>query len=395
VTAIGAPPADIGASGTVDEAGPRRGRRRWVVLGVVVAVVVAGGVLLAVTNGFSGGSTSASIDNAAPTSLTTVTRQTLSAQTQVDATLGYAGSYSVVNQAPGTITALPAVGQIVSEGQVLYRVDDAPIVLLYGTTPAYRRLSEGAYASEVTGPDVQELNRALVTLGYATSAELDPTSDEFSAATKTALERFQAALGVTQDGMLALGQAVFLPTAARVTAPASMIVVGTVAQPGAAILEPTSPTRLVTIALDAAQQAQVKVGDAVTITLPDRRTTPGVVWSVGTVATPGTPQSPGSSSTPPTIEVDVLPTDPAATGNLDQAPVTVAITTATAQHALVVPVNALLALAEGGYAIEAVTSTGSHQLVPVTLGLFDDARGLVQISGPTVTAGQRVVVPAT
>ena len=88
-------------------------------------------------------------------------------------------------------------------------------------------------------------------------------------------------------------------------------------------------------------------------------------------------------------------TDPKATGNLDQAPVTVAITNASVKNALVVPVDALLALANGGYALEEIESSGAHQLVAVTLGLFDDADGLVQVSGSGVAAGQKIVVPNT
>ena len=55
---------------------------------------------------------------------------------------------------------------------------------------------------------------------------------------------------------------------------------------------------------------------------------------------------------------------------------------------------ALLALAGGGYAIETVDARGSHHLVPVELGLFDDAGGQVQITSTGVRAGQRIVVPA-
>jgi hypothetical protein len=73
----------------------------------------------------------------------------------------------------------------------------------------------------------------------------------------------------------------------------------------------------------------------------------------------------------------------------------VQITTASAKHALVVPVDSLLALAGGGYAVEAVRADGVRHLVPVTLGLFDDADGLVQVSGPGLFAGQRIVVPST
>ena len=132
------------------------------------------------------------------------------------------------------------------------------------------------------------------------------------------------------------------------------------------------------------------VGDKVTITLPNNQTTPGVISSVGTVAT--TPAS-GSSSSTPTITVLVNPTDPAATGTWDQAPVNVTITTGTVTNALVVPVDALLAQAGGGYAVEVVDADGIHRLVPVTLGLFDDADGLVQVTGSGLAAGQRVVVP--
>jgi hypothetical protein len=116
-----------------------------------------------------------------------------------------------------------------------------------------------------------------------------------------------------------------------------------------------------------------------------------VITSVGTVATA---PAEGSDSTP-TITVLVNPSDPTATGSWDQAPVNVAITTATAHDALVVPVDALLALGGEGYAVEVSETGGLHHLIPVTLGLFDDADGLVQVTSSSLTAGQHVVVPTT
>jgi hypothetical protein len=113
------------------------------------------------------------------------------------------------------------------------------------------------------------------------------------------------------------------------------------------------------------------------------------VLSVGSVATAA------SAGASPTVPVVVIPSNPDATGSLDQAPVQVSIITATAKNVFVVPVNALLALAGGGYALETVSARGVHRLVPVELGLFDDAAGLVQVSGKDVHAGQRVVVPAS
>jgi hypothetical protein len=350
-----------------------------------MAVLLLGiGAAVAVTISLAGGGgLNGVVDNSAATSLATVTRRSLSSQTQVSATLGYAGSYSVVNQARGTITALPAAGRIVKQGKPLYRVDGSPVILLHGSTPAYRSLSKG-----MSGADVRQLNADLVALGYATTADIDPTSDEFDASTEAALRELQADLGVTETGTLALGQAVFLPTTeARIKAVSATL--GAAAGPGVPVLQATSTRHQVTVALDAAQQSEVKVGDKVTITLPDNTTTPGVVSSVGKVVTPG------ASGGSPTIEVAVRLANQAAAGGLVQAPVNVSITTASVKHALVVPVNALLALAGGGYAVEEVKPGGVHKLVPVDLGLFDDADGLVQVSGTSLHAGQRVVVPAS
>jgi hypothetical protein len=190
-----------------------------------------------------------------------------------------------------------------------------------------------------------------------------------------------------QTGVLALGQAIFLPTAARITN--VLATLGAPTQPGSTALKATSTTKLVVVALDAALQANVKVGDQALITLPNNQTTPGVVSTVGTVATTS-----GSSSAP-TVEVDITPSDSAAIGSLDQAPVQVAITVGHVDDALIVPVNALLALAGGGYAVETVDPRGIHTLVPVSLGLFDDADGLLQVSGAGLSAGQKVVVPST
>jgi hypothetical protein len=371
------------------ETRPRRGRR-WVVSGLVL-LVVAAGVGLYVAHPFRA-STEDATDNTAATRLTTLTRRPLASQTQVDGTLGYDGSYNVINQAQGTITWLPGLGRVIRQGDVLYRVDGTPVVLLYGTTPAYRDLAEGATADAVTGRDVRQLNAALVALGYATKSQLDPSSNEFSWETKQAVERLQKHLGIDETGSLLRGQVVFLPHPIRVSTTA--VAKGSAAPPGAAVLTATSTRRVVSVDLDVAQQSQVKRGDHVTVTLPDGSTTPGVVTKIGSVATTPSDGGEGSSNTP-TISVTIALRRPADAGTLDQAPVLVSSVTAHVKDALVVPVNALLALAGGGDAIEVAAVDGSRRLESVTLGLFDDADGLVQVTGTSLSAGQRIVVPAS
>jgi peptidoglycan hydrolase-like protein with peptidoglycan-binding domain len=362
-----------------------RGYRGWRVLaGAGVVVVVVAGAVVSVVRPFGGGSPGGSGSASPyPAVFGTVTGGTLISQTSVSATLGYAGSYSVINQAQGTYTALPAVGQVIAQGQVAYRVDGSPVVLLYGRVPAYRQLSEGT-----AGADVRQLNRDLVALRYATAAGLS-SSGYFSWQTAAAMQELQAHLGVAQTGSLSPEQAVFLPSAVRVTTvPATL---GGPAGPGSPALTGTSTTRQVTISLDAAEQSDVRAGDQVTITLPDLQTTPGVITSVGTVAA-SSPAGQGSSgpSQAATIPVDVTMLHPAAAGGLDQAPVQVSITTASVRNALAVPVTALLATVSGGYQVQVPGPAGHDRLVPVSLGLFDDTAGLVQVTGPGLQAGQKV-----
>ena len=378
-----AEPDEIGGAKDRPHVRQRRHARVLMLAGVVALALLATAGLIGTGRFFGSGTGEPDGSNdGTATTLTAVTRGPLSSQTNVPASIAYSGSYTVMGKGTGTITALPAVGQIVRQAQALYAIDGAPVVLLHGPTPMYRALQVG-----MSGADVAELNADLVSLGLATRAQVDPSSDYFSLATAAALERLQFNLGVAQTGMLALGQAVFLPTSARITAVSATL--GAAAQPGATILQATSTTRRVVVALDAALQSGVRVGDQATITLPDDSTTPGTVTTVGTVATAA---SSGGGST---VEVDIALTDPAATGDLDQAPVQVAITTAHVDDAVIVPVNALLALAGGGYAVEVVDSRGTHHLVPVSLGLFDDADGLVQVLSTRLSAGQNVVVPST
>ena len=430
--AAGAAPSPQAASGSGAEGsrrvtpgghagapGPHRARR-WVV--GVLAVVVAAAVVAVLATGILGSRSSPGAGNPAgyKTGTATVTRQSLTSQAQVNATLGDAGSWSVVvpqssssssasspgasaEGGSGSFTWLPPVGRTVHQGQRMYAVSGAPVVLLYGGIPAYRDLSEG-----MTGADVTELNKALVRLGLAARSALGSRSgwDYYSAETAYAVELLQAKLGLTETGVLSLGEAVFLPGPTLVTGWGTTATLGGAATPGTVVLAASSTIPAVTIALDAGQEGEVKAGDPVRITLPDGSVTPGVISQVSRVATAAVSGESGTGGSGPavggdsgsgpgssgaTITVLASLTHPKAAGQLNSAPVTVTITTGSAANALTVPVTALLAQTGGGYAVE-VTGPGGHHLVKVTTGLFDDAAGLVAVTG-NLTPGQHVVVP--
>jgi peptidoglycan hydrolase-like protein with peptidoglycan-binding domain len=353
-------------------------RRRALALGGAAATVAVAAVAIAVTAGPEQPTTALA---AATGSLATVERGTLTSQVTQNGTLGYAANadgtpWTLVNQASGPYTRLPAAGAVVRCGEVLYRVDDEPVVLLCGRTPAYRTLSWGD-----TGPDVRQLNRNLVRLGYAESSELDEDSDEFGAETAEAVRGLQDRLGVTETGRLELGAALFAPRALRVTK--VQAVLGTRAAPGSSFGQATSRRRTVDLELDPSQATGMDVGDRVRITLPDNRTAAGEVSHIGTVAT-------AAEDSPPAITVSVALRRARDARGLDGSPVRVDITTGTVKDALSVPVTALVALAGGGYAVE----RAGGKLVPVELGMFDHAAGVVQVTG-SLAAGDRIVVPGT
>ena len=161
------------------------------------------------------------------------------------------------------------------------------------------------------------------------------------------------------------------------------------------VLDVTSTTPLINVALPVNQSYLVKVGDAVTANLPDGTTAPGTITAVGSVATSTSGGSGGNNQPSATVNVTVALTHPSPAGSLDQAPVTVNITNNSAQGVLAAPTTALLALAGGGYALEVVSPDGTHHLVAVTTGIIDDQKGMVQVAGPGLAAGDKVVVPSS
>jgi hypothetical protein len=363
-------------------AGSRR-KGRWVIAGL--AIVVAAGMVAGWQAGLFAAAASPGARGAPTPTTALVVREDIAAVTPVAATLGYAGSRAVTGQGGGTLTALPSAGRVIRQGQVLYRVDNgSPVVLLYGSVPAWRTLGVG-----VTGADVSELNHDLVRLGDAGSAGIAAAGWEYySPATAYGVQRLEEHLGVSSaPESLSLGQVVFEPGAIRVTR-----VTGRLGGPASGpVLQATSDQQVVMIALDVSQESQVAAGDRVSVTLPDGSTTRGVVSVVGTVAATS---ASGSGGTTTTIPVRVRLTDPGAAGSLDQAPVTVYITTAAARGVLAVPVTALLARSPGGYVVEVAGPGNTRRYVPVTPGIFDDNSGLVQVTGG-LAPGQRVVVASS
>jgi putative peptidoglycan binding protein len=385
---------------TADRARAQRRRRRRAAA-VAAPVVVAGVTAGIVLSGPPWRPAHPAAAAAVTLGTAPVVRTDLTNTIQVSGSIGYAGAYTVVNQAAGTAyTALPVPGAMIRRGQGLYEVDGTPVTLFYGARPEWRPLSEGV----TPGPDVAQLDRNLIALGYGAGLTV---SDYFTGATAYAVELWQTARGLPVTGTVPLGQVAYAPGPLRITGVTP--VPGSPPQPGTAVATATSPVPEVIAAVPVGQEYLVKAGDAVTVTLPDGvSTTPGVVTSLSSVASAaggsaGSPPDGGTASQGPggrgsggsgqdTVQMTVRFTRTAATGHLDQAPVSVNVVAAQARDVLAVPVSALVALAGGGYAVDVVQGGTAH-LVAVRTGLFSQT--LVQVSGTGLAAGMRVQVPSS
>jgi multidrug efflux system membrane fusion protein len=353
----------------------RRRRGRAGRVAVAVAVVAAVGAAAAAGLGLPDrGSEAGTGSTTAAPKTTKVTRQTLVDTKTEDGTLGHGSTVTVSGRLGGTLTELPAVGSTVQRGQSLYRVDNTPVVLLYGGLPAYRNLAPG-----VEGADVRQFEENLAALGYKGFT----VDDEYTASTATAVKAWQGKLGLTKTGVVDLGRVVYAAGAVRVDE--HKAAVGDPAN--GALLTCTGTGPVVTATLEVSQQRLATVGAAVTIKLPTGKSAPGKVVKVVTVITPAQNNNPAETN----LEVTVTPDDAAVFAGFDQITVEVAFTASRKENVLTVPVSALLALAEGGYGLQVVEG-GTSRIVAVEIGMF--AAGRVEVSGGGISESTLVGVPS-
>jgi len=331
-----------------------------------------------------------------PPATAKITRTTLVETKTVSGTLGYGDAVPVSAAQTGTLTWIASEGSTVKRGEPLFKLDERPVVALYGSLPLYRTLRVG-----VEGTDVKQFEKNLSKLGY-TGFTVD---DTYTAATALAARSWQADLGLPKTGAVEPGQVVVTPGAARVAEQTARVgdVIGGETAGGALVLSYTGTTRLVTVELEVADQALAAKGRTVTVTVPGQGPVKGTIAQVGTVATapeqtgnaPGDQASnapDGSSSTAADarIQVTVTIADQKKLGSLDAAPVDVDFVSEERKDVLAVPVAALLALPKGGYGVEIVEG-GATRIVAVRTGMF--AAGRVEISGDGIAEGVTVGVP--
>lgn len=436
----GAGVRDIGLDGR----GPaRRGRRGPLLITAGFLLVTAVGTAGAL--GLGGGADDGAGTPGRSSEVVRVTRATLRDQTEIDGELGHGPEVPFPVKAQGTVTWLPATGRTVRRGEAVLRVDDRPVLLMYGSLPMYRELRVPEASAEATpetsdsspgpasdtgkgasaesggtaapsspvhtadpapvhGMDVKQFEANLSTLGYS-GFTVDQTYTELTA---HAVQRWQRDLGLPQTGRVGIGDVVYAPGPVRVAGTDVRVGDSVTASP----VRYTSSSRMVTVNARASETNWAQRGSKVTVDLPDGRSVRGTVASVGSDASAGKSGDKGSGGsgaesgsdtgadsggTSATVTVVITFTDQESLGRLQSGPVTVRYVTRQRENVLTVPVAALTALAEGGYGIEpADTEGGGHaegtgKYVPVKVGLFADGRA--EVSGSGVREGMKVRIP--
>jgi hypothetical protein len=355
-----------------------------------------------------------------------VVRTDLSDYRTIPGTLGYPKGRTLHGLGDRVVTWLPPSGRLVTRGEPLYRADDRPVTLFYGTTPLFRTLkTEGT-----VGRDVRVVARNLRALGYSigrqpaagshitvpgpkvaftvpadsstpspgtkapavTRAPSSPVASRqipvregdgvLTTSLIAAIKRWQSTVGLDSTGVLRAADVVVLTGKVRVGAVRVHL--------GDAVTEDlmmvTGTTKAVTVDVPATDVGGIDVGDKVRITLPDDSATPGTVTSISanTSAGPAEGSEDNSDSAEQRVAVTLAFDRPAEVRRLNAASVQVRFTAFTTPDVLAVPVGALLALSGGGYAVQIPAGA----LVAVKTGVFAD--GMVQISGTGIAAGMKV-----
>jgi len=358
---------------------PKRRRRTGrAILAVTAMVAVCGAVAAAAGfDVFGSAGDGAEATGDLPPATATVQRETLVDTSAESGELAYDGEATLTARGGGTITSLALPGSKVSRGKALCRVDDVPVLLMYGKLPAYRELAPG-----VEGGDVEQFEENLAELGY-TGFTVD---DTYSASTATAVRAWQEDLGLAETGTVELGRVVFASGAVRIGT--HRVSVGEAVGPGSAILDYTGMTRIVTVDLDVADERMAVKDAKVSVKLPDGKRTEGRIASVETVIVTGD----GAEQEEVTkLRLTVTLKDQKALDGFGEAAVKVEFTASESEDVLTVPVAALLALGDGGYGVQVVDGA-STRIVTVETGLF--AGGRVEVSGDGLIEGMTVGMPS-
>lgn len=288
-------------------------------------------------------------------------------------------------QHSGTVELVGTSGEV-SSGQILYVVDDLPVVAIVTDEDFDRTLALGVE----DGDDVVVLEQLLADLGYDADGDLE-VDDEFDEATAQAIEDWEEDLqdeweDLIIDGAVSVGEFVTVEPGTRIDTVTQRegdnVALGSELFTSAT----SSGNRIVTTAIEVAEQDKLLEGAQVEVEFPDGSVVAGVVTAIATSSS----KDPTNPEAEAQLAVEIsLSEVPDSALNFNELDVEVKLVEDLATGATVVPAAALVATADGGFAVEVVNGN-STSFVAVDPGMFTD--GFVEVTG--IDPGTAVVVPS-
>jgi hypothetical protein len=345
-----------------------------VVLTVATVGVLGTGAVVVVAHGRDANTTQSPPDPKVAT--VAIRKMDISDSRSFTGTLGHGGTQSFKGAGAGVVTKLPQVGDVAERGKPLYSVNGVPVPVFFGATPMFRKLD----APTLTGLDVAMVADNLVALGYRVGTRAkDPAKAAFTPELADAVKRWKIKAGLADTPTLDVGEIAVLAGPSRVAALSAQL-----GDPSAGpLFTITGTAKAISVPVEATDVGAIKTGVPVRIVRPDGKEVPGKVTAISSTA--NADDKSGTQGQPPKVDVTVLPDDEGAFADLESAPVAVKIATETHPGALVVPIGALVALREGGYALQ----LQDGRLKAVKTGMF--AKDLVEITGDGLAEGMQVV----
>ena len=299
----------------------------------------------------------------------TVARRTLQNAEEFKGSLGYGEQFALPGFAAGTVSWVPGEGTVLRPGDMLYKVDEKPTHWTNGDVPMYRELSSGS-----KGSDVEQLQRYLQEQEYL-SADIE-IDGKYGRATREAVKDWQDDHGLDDTGRIDATQLLFFPyDSIRVAATPR---IGE--QAGGGVLQVTEPDLYVTLDVSARKKKAFEGSPSIEVETADGTR---LTASVASIEALQAQDAFGGQTYRVRLELGT-------TADRDPGQVSVDVIDVLASDVLAVPARALVALVEGGYAVETLNSGGTTTYVAVTLGEFAD--GWVEIDGD-LNEGDPVVVP--
>jgi multidrug efflux system membrane fusion protein len=348
--------------------------KKWTAAVSAAALVAAGAGAFVYLSNWSDGNNEAQATSDLPAATEEVKKQTLVDKETHDGSLTYKNATTIKTKLSGTLTGLAAPGSTIKRGQKIYKVDNKPVVLLYGSLPIYRVLSAGT-----KGADVKQFEQNLWALGYRGYT----VDSEYTSSTASAVRDWQGDLDLSKTGKVELGRVTYASGAVRVDSLLADLDDGV--QPGTEVLQVSGLGRVATVELGIEDQRLAKKGAAVDVTLPEGKTVNGTITQVLTTVEKAEEQNEQD-----TTKINVTVSFSGAPAGLDEAAVRVGFVASQVKDVLAVPVEALLALAGGGYGVEVVEGD-TTKILAVKTGLFADS--MVEVSGAGLVEGMKVGVP--